>query len=159
MRDAGIELGVNVFLAGERAERIDATPVQVWTSILRFFDTRLGELVRAGISEDRLIVDPGMGFFLGNDPEASILVLQRIPELKTRFGCPIFISVSRKSFLRRLTGRTINEIGPATLTAELYAAGEGVDFIRTHDVEALRDALAVSQSLSAPSLIEGDEAT
>jgi dihydropteroate synthase type 2 len=45
------------------------------------------------------------------------------------------------------------------LAAELYAAGEGVDFIRTHDVEALRDALAVSQSLSAPSLIEGDGAT
>jgi dihydropteroate synthase type 2 len=140
---------VHSLLELERAARNDATPEGVLTSIDRFFETRLTELVRSGISEDRLIIDPGMGFFLGNDPKASIAVLQRIPELRARFGRPIFISVSRKSFLRAITGRAVAQIGPATLAAELHIAREGADYVRTHDVAALRDALKVSRSLSS----------
>jgi dihydropteroate synthase type 2 len=140
---------VHSLLELERAARNDATPEQVLASIDRFFEKRLTELVRSGVAEDRLIVDPGMGFFLGSDPKASLSVLQRIPELRARFGRPVFISVSRKSFLRAITGQPINQIGPATLAAELHAAREGADYIRTHDVAALRDALQVSQSLSA----------
>ncbi len=139
---------VHSLLELERAARNDATPERVLTSIDHFFETRLTDLVRAGISEDRLIVDPGMGFFLGSNPKASIAVLQRIPELRARFGRPIFISVSRKSFLRAITGRAVDQIGPATLAAELHAAREGADYVRTHDVAALCDALDVSRSLS-----------
>jgi dihydropteroate synthase type 2 len=138
---------VHSLLALERAARIDATPDRVMTSILQFFDDRLTALVRAGVSEDRLIIDPGMGFFLGTDPKASIRVLQNIPDLRARFGRPIFISVSRKSFLREITGRGIGEIGAATLAAELHSVREGADFIRTHDVTALHDALKVYRSL------------
>lgn len=140
---------VHSLLALERAARNDATPEQVLASIDRFFEMRLSELVRSGISEDRLIVDPGMGFFLGSNPEASIAVLRRIPELRARFGRPIFISVSRKSFLRAITGRAVEQIGPATLTAEIHAAREGADYVRTHDVSALRDALKVSEALNS----------
>jgi len=138
---------VHSLLERERAERNQATPMEVLDSIDRFFELRLGELVRAGISEDRLIVDPGMGFFLGSDPRSSVDVLQRIPALRARFGRPVLISVSRKSFLRSLTGRGVEEIGPATLAAELYAARKGADYIRTHDVAALHDALEVMKAL------------
>ena len=65
---------VHALLDRERATRAAATPEQVLDSIERFFDARLAELVRAGISEERLIVDPGMGFFLGSDPRTSIAV-------------------------------------------------------------------------------------
>lgn len=140
---------VHSILAQERATRDQATPSEVLDSIERFFDTRLAELVRAGVSEERLIVDPGMGFFLGRDPAASVAVLQRIPELRARFGRPVFISVSRKSFLRALSGREIEDIGAATLAAELYAAKEGADFLRTHDVADLRDGLAISSALES----------
>jgi dihydropteroate synthase type 2 len=140
---------VHSLLELERAARNQATPEAVLTSIDRFFEKRLDELVRAGIAEDRLIIDPGMGFFLGNNPKASIAVLQRIPELKARFGRPVFISVSRKSFLRAITGRAIDEIAAATLSAELHAAREGAAFLRTHDVSALGDALKVVESLNS----------
>ena len=61
---------------------------------------------------------------------------------------PILVSVSRKSFLARLTGHdNPTELGAATLAAELYAAGHGADFIRTHDPAALRDALIVQEGL------------
>jgi len=140
---------VHSLLENERAERTEATTADVLTSIDRFFDRRLTDLVRAGVSEDRLIVDPGMGFFLGRNPQASIAVLRRIPELKTRFGRPVFISVSRKSFLRAITGREIDRITAATLAAELHAAAEGAAFLRTHDVAALSDALKVVRAIQS----------
>jgi len=138
---------VHSLLEQPRATRDRVTPKEVLESIDRFFDRRLEELIAAGVSQDRLIVDPGMGFFLGSDPLASVAVLNRIPELRARFGCPVFISVSRKSFLRTLTGKAIDEAGAATLTAELHAARESADYVRTHDVGALRDGLTIEAAL------------
>jgi len=68
------------------------------------------------------------------------MVLRRLPQLKSAFGLPLMVSVSRKSFLRRLVGRTVAEIGPGSLAAELYAALHGADMIRTHEPRPLRDA-------------------
>ena len=90
-----------------------------------------------------------MGFFLGADPEVSLTVLRCLPELRARFGLPILISVSRKGFLRRLTGRKVAEIGPATLAAEIYAVQAGADAIRTHDPAAFRDALTIWRHIGA----------
>ena len=139
---------VHSLAQGERAERELATPRQVLDSIERFFEARLAALVRGGVKEERLIVDPGMGFFLGRDPRASIAVLQRLPELRARFGRPLLVSVSRKSFLRALTGSDLEAIGSATLAAELHAARAGVDYLRTHDVRALRDGLRIEKALA-----------
>ena len=138
---------VHSLLGETRATRDAATPARVLESIDRFFEKRLSDLVRAGIGEERLIVDPGMGFFLGRDPRASLAVLQRLPELRARFGRPLFVSVSRKSFLARTTGRETDALGPATLAAELYAARAGADYLRTHDVAALVDGLEVERAL------------
>jgi dihydropteroate synthase type 2 len=119
-----------------------------WAAVLRFFEARLAALVRAGIAEARIALDPGMGLFLSERPEPSLEVLQRIPELRQRFGRELLVSVSRKSFLGALTGRKPQERGAATLAAELWAAARGADWIRTHDVRALRDALRVAEALA-----------
>ena len=58
------------------------------------------------------------------------------------------MSPSRKSFLRTLTGRDVTRSGQATLAAEIFAAWQGADYIRTHDVAAARDALTVLGALS-----------
>ena len=141
---------VHSLLQEERATRDSATPNEVLDSIERFFEVRLNELVGAGVAEDRLIVDPGMGFFLGRDPKSSIAVLQRIPELAARFGRPVFISVSRKSFLRSISGRDVDDLTAATLSAELFAAQRGADYLRTHDAGALRDGLEILSALEKP---------
>ena len=102
-----------------------------------FFGERLAALERGGIARERLILDPGMGLFLSTRPEASLRVLAGLGRLKREFGLPVLVSVSRKSFLRAITGRpAASEAGPATLAAELYAAAAGADFIRTHDPAA-----------------------
>jgi len=130
--------------------RQDLSADEVWSRIDAFFAERVAALETAGIGRDRLILDPGMGFFLSSRPEASFRALAGVRRLKDRFGLPVMISVSRKSFLGAATGRPDPaERGAATLATELYAAARGADFIRTHDVAALRDGLAVMQALAA----------
>jgi dihydropteroate synthase type 2 len=133
-----------------RAEPLDLDSGEVWRRIEAFFAERINSLERAGIARERLILDPGMGLFLSRRPEASVYVLTRIGRLKERFGLPVMISVSRKSFLGAITGReSPGARGPATLAAELFAASHGADYIRTHDLAALRDALTVTAALNS----------
>ncbi len=119
--------------------------------VSRFFETRFAALEKAGVSRDRLILDPGMGFFLGGTPAPSLEVLRGLSLLKERFGVPVFVCASRKSFLRALTGADVrgdrsSTLAP-TLAAELYAAGAGADMIRTHEPRPLVQALKVWAAL------------
>jgi len=130
------------------ATEVATDPAVVWDGIRRFFTQRLAALQAAGIGSDRLIIDPGLGYFLGSTPGPSLTALARIRELKDTFGLPVLISPSRKSFLRALTGRDVAQSGPATLACEVFAAWQGADYIRTHDVAALRDALTVLAAIT-----------
>ena len=130
----------------DKAIRVPKTPEEVFDSIRSFFETRLPQLLSAGISKDRLIIDPGMGFFLASNPEPSLVVLAHIAALKKHLEFPVMISVSRKSFLRNLAKSDEVDIQSRTLAAELFAATQGVDYIRTHDARALHQGL---QTLSA----------
>lgn len=116
--------------------------------VTRFFEERFGALERAGVARDRLILDPGMGFFLGNQPEPSLEVMRGLGALKERFDAPILVSVSRKSFLRKLAGADVGGAAAATLAAELFAASAGADMIRTHEPRQLADSLAIWGHLS-----------
>jgi dihydropteroate synthase type 2 len=131
-----------------KATRVDVPPSEILDRVRRFFDARLAALTKAGIARDRLILDPGMGFFLGSDPETSFTVLRALAELRREFALPVLISVSRKSFLRKAAGVEAADAGPASLAAELFAALKGADFIRTHDPRALKGAFAIWKTLS-----------
>ena len=139
-----------------RAQQVPLSADAVWRRIQEFFAARVAALERAGIARDRLILDPGMGFFLSSRPEASLRVLAGLGRLKRDFGLPVLVSVSRKSFLRALTGRAAGELGAATLAAELYAAAAGADFIRTHDPGALADGLRVMRALRTAAAEPGE---
>jgi dihydropteroate synthase type 2 len=131
------------------ATKVRTDPEEVCRGIEEFFASRLAALEAAGVGRDRLVIDPGLGYFLGSGPEPSLRTLAGLEQLKARFDLPVLISPSRKSFLRTLTGSTVAGIGPATLAAELFAARSGANYIRTHDVAALRDALTVFEALEA----------
>jgi dihydropteroate synthase len=130
-----------------RAKAAALSAATVWEGIASFFSARIETLVRAGIARDRLILDPGMGLFLSSRPEASLSVVAGLGRLKRQFGLPVLVSVSRKSFLQVLTDRPTNALGAATLAAELAAAAAGADYIRTHDLGALKDGLAIARAL------------
>lgn len=132
---------------GARATREETDAETVWRGILAFFDERLETLLRAGVARDRLVVDPGMGLFLGSSPGPSVYVLHRLGELRERYRAPVFISVSRKSLVGRLAGRDVSRRDAASLATELFAVEQGATMVRTHEPRLLRDALAVQQAL------------
>ncbi|MEV6328775.1 dihydropteroate synthase [Streptomyces sp. NPDC051909] len=130
------------------ATKVVTRPAEVWAGITEFFTERVAALEAAGVDRSRIVVDPGLGYFLGSNPDTSFAVLSGVRRLKEEFGLPVMISASRKSFLRTVTGRSIEDSGSATLAAELFAALEGADYIRTHDVAALHDALTVLRAVA-----------
>ena len=134
----------------DRVTRADIPVADVVGTIIEFLKERVKLLESAGIARERVIVDPGMGYFLGANPHASFAALAGIEQIKRALALPILVSVSRKSFLRHITGRPDpKHAGAATLAAELYAALGGADYIRTHDVAALADALKVMRAAHA----------
>lgn len=139
------------------AGRDDVTPPDLFERIVAFLEKRVAVLTSNGVARERLIVDPGMGLFLGRSPGASFMVLRRIAELRQALVLPVLVSVSRKSFLRRPGGKP-SEASAGTLAAEFFAAGQGVDYIRTHDPAALREGLAVMEALREPRRQEFAEA-
>jgi dihydropteroate synthase type 2 len=141
-----------------RATRAPGDPESILERIESFFEERLAQLEAAGIARERLILDPGMGFFLGVKPASSLVVLRGLGRLRERFGLPLLVSVSRKSFLGGLLAdpesgapRAVAERGAGTLATELWLARRGVEWIRTHDVRALHDALRVLRVLEGVS--------
>jgi dihydropteroate synthase type 2 len=137
--------------AAGAATRVVADASAVRDRMCRFFARRLAALQAAGIGRDQLVIDPGLGYFLGSTPGPSLAALAGIRELKDAFGVPVMVSPSRKSFLRAVTGRDVTRSGPATLAAEIFAAWQGADYIRTHDVAALRDAMTILDALASRS--------
>jgi len=101
------------------ATRVEVAPEAIFGRVVGFFEERIGALVRAGIARERLIIDPGMGLFLGSRCEASFAVLRRLSELRALLGLPVLVSVSRKSFLRTFLGRSARASGAATLAETL----------------------------------------
>ena len=137
-----------------RAERAEIEPATIVDRILAFFQMRMKELNEAGIERKRLILDPGMGFFLSSNPETSVAVLRDLPRIAD-LGCPVLVSTSRKSFIGALLAsadepRPVDQRAAGTLATELWSAQHGAAYIRTHDVRALRDALILWRAVGRP---------
>ena len=102
----------------------------------------------AGISRDKIIVDPGIGF--GKTACHNLEILRDIALLHG-LGCPLLVGASRKSFIGRLSaGEAPKERLPGSLAAGLHALGEGAHILRVHDVAETRQALAMWRGIRDP---------
>jgi len=128
-----------------RAEKERWSSSDPVAEIISFFQHRLPQIP---IDKGRLILDPGMGFFLSSNSESSVAVLRDLPRLKT-FGLPLYISTSRKAFVAPKVQPA--ERGPGTLASELWALDNGAEFLRTHEVGAIGQAWKMWQRLRTPS--------
>jgi dihydropteroate synthase len=114
----------------------------VIAEIDRFFEDRLRLAVKAGISPERIVLDPGIGF--GKTSEHNLEILARLGEFQ-RFGRPVCLGVSRKGFVGRLlNNRPVERRLAGSLAALCHAmCHRAVQVVRVHDVEESRDAMNV----------------
>ncbi|HVH34701.1 MAG TPA: dihydropteroate synthase [Tahibacter sp.] len=142
---AAAELEVPVCLMhmqGEpRSMQQDPQYDDVVGEIKRFLADRLFNCELAGIARRRLLIDPGFGF--GKNLDHNLALLRELRQFAD-LGVPLFVGLSRKSFLGQLTGHAAPAArGPASLAAALIAAQRGAAIVRVHDVAATADALRV----------------
>ncbi|MDH2908589.1 MAG: dihydropteroate synthase [Candidatus Eremiobacteraeota bacterium] len=98
-----------------------------------------------GLSEERIVLDPGIGF--GKTPDQNIAVLAGLDRL-VALGYPTLLGTSRKSTLGKLAGRDRPEERVfATAATTAIAVTAGIDIVRVHDVAATRDVVAVSDAI------------
>ncbi|MEI7612095.1 MAG: dihydropteroate synthase [Betaproteobacteria bacterium] len=105
-----------------------------------FLAQRVKAVLAAGISRDRLVLDPGFGF--GKSLEHNLELLRRFSELSGD-GLPLLAGLSRKSMLGAITGRPVEQRLPASVAAALLAVQRGASIVRVHDVAETRDVLSV----------------
>lgn len=124
----------------QKAPRYD----NVRRDVLEFFDTALNRLVRAGLPEDRIALDPGIGF--GKTLAHNLELLAHAEEW-LGFGRPVLVGLSMKSLFGDLLGLPTSRRGAVTQTATALLWRKGVFWHRVHDVAAARQGLLVAAAL------------
>ena len=107
--------------------------------VSHFLNNRVASCLAAGISPEKLILDPGFGF--GKTLEQNFELLGRLNEMQSTY--PLLIGVSRKSMIGNLLNRSVDERLAGSIAAALYALAQGARIIRVHDVQATSDAVKV----------------
>ncbi|HWF50606.1 MAG TPA: dihydropteroate synthase [Solirubrobacteraceae bacterium] len=129
-------------LGEPRTMQDDPRYEDVVCEVKAFLEERMAYAIAAGIPEERILLDPGIGF--GKTGAHNLELLGRLEEL-VALGRPIVVGTSRKSFLGRLAGgRSANDRLAGTIATNVIAYERGASVFRVHDVRPVHDALAVA---------------
>jgi dihydropteroate synthase len=116
----------------------------VVSEVKAFLAERVEAAVAAGVGEERIWLDPGIGF--GKTAAHNLELLRRLAELG-ELGRPLVIGTSRKSFIGRLDGSDAGERLGGTIASSVLAAAEGAEVLRVHDVAEVGQAIAVATAI------------
>ena len=139
--EAGVECCLMHMLGEPRTMQKDPRYDDVVSDVKAFLEDRIAFAVGEGIAEERIWVDPGIGF--GKTLEHNLELLRRLDEIVS-LGRPVVVGTSRKSFLGKLTGRDEKGRLPGTIATNVIALERGATVFRVHDVAETADALAVT---------------
>ena len=114
------------------------------TEVKNFLQQRIQAAKAAGISQDRLVIDPGFGF--GKTLQHNYTLLNQLHELTT-LGVPVLAGLSRKSMLGAITGNAVDHRIHESIAATLLAVVKGAKIVRVHDVKASEEALAIYHAM------------
>jgi dihydropteroate synthase len=119
----------------------------VVADVAAFLEARLRFAVETGVAEDRIVLDPGIGF--GKTVEQNFELVRRLPEL-VAIGRPVLVGFSRKSSLGRILGDPSAKTGPlsASVAAAVAAYERGATILRVHDVREHVEALTVAAAVA-----------
>jgi dihydropteroate synthase len=146
-RDSGMaglvaERGAPIIIMHNRDSADPA--IDIMQDISNFFARSLDVAAKAGISPDKIVLDPGIGF--GKTPEQSMTALARLGELRS-FGLPLLVGASRKRFISTVTPSEPHQRLGGSIAAHLLAAQNGAQIIRAHDVAETVQALRVTAAI------------
>jgi dihydropteroate synthase len=116
----------------------------VVAEVTAFLAGRVEAAIDAGIAEERIWLDPGIGF--GKTAEHNLELLRRLSEL-SELGRPLVVGTSRKSFIGRLDGSRAGERLGGSIASSVLAAAEGADVLRVHDVAEMAEAMTVAAAI------------
>jgi dihydropteroate synthase len=113
--------------------------------VLNFLVGRIGQAIQAGMKLSNIIVDPGIGF--GKTLAHNLTLLRDMPRF-VALGRPVLVGASRKRFIAALDqGAAVEDRLGGSIAAALYAAQQGAQILRVHDVAETRQALTVQRAL------------
>jgi dihydropteroate synthase len=147
--ESGVDCCLMHMLGEPRTMQREPRYGDVVDEVRAFLEERLSFAVRAGIDEQRVMLDPGIGF--GKTIAHNLELLERLAELAA-LGRPLVVGTSRKSFLGRLLADAAGEAEPVgverrlsgTIATNVLALERGASVFRVHDVAPVHDALAVA---------------
>ena len=139
--ERGLDCCLSHMRGDPRTMQSEAVYDDVVSEVKAFLEERLAAAVAAGIAEERVMLDPGIGF--AKRLEHNLELLRRLDEL-VAIGRPLVIGTSRKSFLGRITGRETDDRLAGTIATNVLALERGAAVFRVHDVAPVADALAVA---------------
>lgn len=116
----------------------------VFKEVEDYLYSRIQYAVENGIDEDKIIIDPGIGF--AKDLHANLVLIKNCGRL-CNGKYPLMMALSRKSFLGLLTGKTVDKRLAGTVSANLYSVINGAKFVRVHDVKEAVDSLDVLKGI------------
>jgi dihydropteroate synthase len=116
----------------------------VINEIGEFFEERIEFCLSNGIGEDKIILDPGIGF--GKRQTDNLTIISNLQEFKS-YGFPILIGTSRKSFIGNITKRDAKERLDGSIATAIYCYLKGASIFRVHDVEQTKNAFSVISAI------------
>jgi dihydropteroate synthase len=148
---AGVDVCLMHMRGSPRTMQVDPRYDDVVADVASFLEERLAFAVGAGIAEDRVCLDPGIGF--GKTPEHNLELLRRLDRI-VALGRPVLVGVSRKSTLARIVGDTGTVGGEAaSVGAAVAAFDRGATLFRVHDVRLHVEALAAASAVERGSVV------
>lgn len=121
-----------------------ASYADVVHEVTAYLTERMAAAEAIGVKSEQIVLDPGFGF--GKLVPHNLALLDRLPEL-CDLGRPLFVGLSRKSFIGQVTGRPVNEREFGTAAAVALAVERGASLLRVHDVAHMADAVKVVEAV------------
>jgi len=135
IRDTHVPLIIMHMRGTPRTMQQDTEYVDLLSSVVGFLRKRLERAVAAGIADDKILVDPGLGF--GKSAAGNLRILRELPTLRS-VGRPLVIGASRKTFIGTALELPVGDRLEGSLAVAAHAAWQGAQVIRAHDVAATK---------------------
>ncbi len=116
----------------------------VLSEIGEFFRQKIDFAEARGIPRDKILIDPGIGFGKGN--EDNFKIIRQLGEFK-KWGCPIALGTSKKSFIRKTLGEDLSQVILGSLVTALFAAEHGASLLRVHNVRETKEVFRLARNL------------